>query len=338
MTALPRGVFTLSLDFELVWGTLDLFGPEGFGPACEIERGVVVPRLLDLFAEYEIPATWCVLGHLFLDQCKADGGRVHPELPRPTHAWRPGDWYAQDPAGTEATHPIFYGRSLVEQIRRCPVPQEIGCHSFSHAIFGDAGCSRAVADAEVATCARLARAMGVSLRSFAFPRNRVGHLDVLREHGFACYRGPGPRWYEQDDEAGPAGRLAHLWDVVRAAEPPTVLPEATASGLVNIPGSMIYFPMHGVRRFVPMARRVARAVKGLEAAARRRRVFHLWFHPTNLADRTDAMMDGLRQVFAHAAALRGRGELDVLPMAALAGVAEEAGARYRRGEPCPDPS
>ena len=27
---LDRGVFTISLDFELIWGTLDLLGPEGF--------------------------------------------------------------------------------------------------------------------------------------------------------------------------------------------------------------------------------------------------------------------------------------------------------------------
>ena len=52
-----RGVFTISLDFELIWGTLDLFGPERFGKACEIEREAV-GRLLDLFVEFEVPATW----------------------------------------------------------------------------------------------------------------------------------------------------------------------------------------------------------------------------------------------------------------------------------------
>jgi len=81
---------------------------------------------------------------------------------------------------------------------------------------------------------------------------------------------------------------------------------------------MIYFPKHGIRRFVPMQRRVARAVKGLEAAARDRRVFHLWFHPTNLADSMDAMFEGLERIFRHAAALREGGRLSVVPMGALA--------------------
>jgi peptidoglycan/xylan/chitin deacetylase (PgdA/CDA1 family) len=312
-----RGAFVLSLDFELIWGTLDLFGPEGFGKACEIEREAVIPRLLDLLARYEISATWCVLGHLFLDRCGAQDGRMHPEIVRPSHRWVSGDWFAHDPGGTEQSAPAFLGRSLVERIRACPVVQEIGCHSFSHVIFGDPGCSAATADSELAACCAAARALGVQLTSFAFPRNQVGHLDVLRRHGIRVYRGPGPSWYEKDEQST-AGRLAHLWDVVRAATPPTVMPERDGSGLWNLPGSMIYFPKHGIRRFVPMQRRVARAVKGLDAAARDRRVFHLWFHPTNLADSMDAMFGGLERIFEHAASLRARGRLSVLPMRAVA--------------------
>jgi hypothetical protein len=45
---------------------------------------------------------------------------------------------------------------------------------------------------------------------------------------------------------------------------------------------------------------------------------HLWFHPTNIADETAAMLGGLRDVFAEVARRRERAELDVLPMAALA--------------------
>ena len=44
---LERGVFTVSLDFELIWGTLDLFGPERFRRACEIERSEVIDRVVN---------------------------------------------------------------------------------------------------------------------------------------------------------------------------------------------------------------------------------------------------------------------------------------------------
>jgi peptidoglycan/xylan/chitin deacetylase (PgdA/CDA1 family) len=314
--SLRRGVFTLSLDFELIWGTLDLFGPEGFRRDCEAERDVVV-RLLDLLVEFDVSATWCVLGHLFLDRCAAAGGRKHAEIVCPTHAWCQGDWFAHDPAGTEESAPTFYARSLVDKIRTCPVYQEIGCHTFSHVIFGDPGCSRACAASELAACVRLAEERGLSLRSFAFPRNRVGHLDVLKEHGFTCYRGADPVWYEHPRCPRALARLGHLWDVLTARRPPVVLPRWDPHGLWNLPGSMIFFPRHGYRRHIPMGLRVRRATKGLDSAARSRRVFHLWFHPTNLVDRTGSMFAGLRAILAHARALRQRGELDVLPMSAV---------------------
>jgi peptidoglycan/xylan/chitin deacetylase (PgdA/CDA1 family) len=313
---LERGVFTISIDFELIWGTLDLFGPDRFRRACEIERKEVIDRLLELFVEFEVPATWCVLGHLFLRECSLENGSKHPEIVRPAHSWHTNDWFDHDPGGVEGNNSVFLGRSLVEKILACKTPQEIGGHSFSHVIFGDPGCSGETAKSELAASVEAAGDMGIEMRSFAFPRNEVGHLDVIKEFGFECYRGPEQNWYESKSWPAAVKRLCHLWDVITAAPPRVVLPEVT-DGLWNIPGSMVYFPMHGLRRFIPVSTRVARAVKGLEAASRRKRVFHLWFHPTNLADRADAMFGGLRRILGHASELRARGHIEVLSMKSL---------------------
>ena len=319
--ALERGVFTLSLDFELIWGTLDR-GVETFREACEREREVVVDRLLAMLAEFGISATWCTLGHLFLERCAPEDGRKHPEIVPPRHDWV-ADWFEPDPCGTEESDPIFYGSSLVDRVLACDVPQEMGCHSFSHPIFGDPGCSRETASSELAECVRLAGERGLVMRSFAFPRNRVGHLDVLREHGFSVYRGPDPAWYEDGRWPRPAKRLGHLADVALARCPPVVLPTEALPGLWNLPGSMIYFPMHGIRRHIPLSVRVSRALKGLDAAVRERRVFHLWFHPTNLAFEIDTMFAGLRRIFERATALQSEGRLSIKPMGDV--VAEHIG-------------
>jgi hypothetical protein len=314
---LDRGALVISIDFELIWGTLDLFGPERFRRACELEREVIIDRLIELFADLNVPATWCVLGHLFLERCELTDGQKHPEIIRPSHGWHKNDWFQHDPCGDEQSAPLFLGHSLIEKIRACSTPQEIGCHSFSHVIFGDAGCSREAAESEVAQCMRLARGLGIELRSFAFPRNSVGHLDVLRDHGFACYRGPEPNWYEKAGLPHVMKRLAHLWDVITAAQPPVVEPERVDAGLWNIPGSMIYFPKHGIRRYIPLSLRVKRAKKGIDAAVRQHRIFHLWFHPTNLADSADEMIDGLRTILEYATSLRDRDELRILPMGSV---------------------
>lgn len=319
---LEHGVFTLSLDLELIWGTLDLFGPQAFRRRCEIERELVIDRLLDLFVEFEIQATWCVVGHLFLDQCSSENGRKHPEIVRPRHAWSRGDWFGQDPDATEAEAPVFLGRSLVEKIRACPVPQEIGSHSFSHVVFGDPGCSRATARSEIEACMRHAAHSGVTLRSFSFPRNSVGHVELLPEYGFTCFRSPEPRWYQGSLLPTVVRRLGHLWDNVTMAEPPVVVPKRTNDGLYDIPGSMVYLPIHGFRRLIPVSWRVERALKGLDAAVRARRIFHLWAHPTSLADETDAMFGGVRRILQRVSLLRERGCLRVLPMGSVVSVAE----------------
>jgi peptidoglycan/xylan/chitin deacetylase (PgdA/CDA1 family) len=314
----PKGFFTLSLDFELLWGTVDLFGPEKFRRACEIEREVVIDRLLALLVEFEIPATWCILGHLLLSSCRRTGGRAHPEIVRPRHAWVRGDWLQHDPCTDETRAPLFYGRSLVEKIRACSVPQEIGSHSFSHAIFSDPGCSREAAASELQASVVAAKDLGLTLRSFAFPRNGVGHLDLLPEFGFTSYRGPAPRWYERREPLTGWHRFAHLWSVLAASTPPVVAPERAGAGLVNVPASMIYFPMHGARRHIPLSRRVRRVRKGIEAAIRTGRVFHLWFHPTNLADEPKMMFRGLQEIFTVVRERRRQGQLLVAPMGTVA--------------------
>ena len=117
---LGRGMFTLSLDFELIWGTVDVRGPEPFRRTCEIEREVVLDRLLELLAEFDISATWCIVGHLFLSSCTPRDGVKHPKSCGHL-TWAHGDWFSCDPATSEQTDPIFYGSSLIDKIRTCSV-------------------------------------------------------------------------------------------------------------------------------------------------------------------------------------------------------------------------
>ena len=276
---LERAAFTVSLDFELMWGTKDRPYGESFRKLCEIERREVVDRLLGLLAEYGIRATWGVVGNLFLKKDHED--------------------------------PLLYGSELIEKIRRCPVRQEIGSHTMTHAILGAPNCTAEMAERELGDWVRVARANAVDFQTLILPRNRIGHLDIARRLGFRCYRGEAQAWYESQPR--PVQRLGHLLEILFAHTPVSVMPQEN-QGMWSIPGSMLYTPAFGLRRYVPVWLRVLRAKRGLNAALRQKRVFHLWFHPTDLTRRTDAMLDGLRRIFQRAASLRDAGQLDILPM------------------------
>jgi peptidoglycan/xylan/chitin deacetylase (PgdA/CDA1 family) len=310
------GTFVFSLDTELVWGSFDHTTPERFDRRYPDGRGAIadVLRLLD---RYEISATWAVVGHLFLGACeRGEGGRAHPDLRRPSHAWHTGDWLDGDPCTDRARDPLWYGDDIIGMIRGARVPQEIGSHSFSHVIFGDDGCTTDVATSELGECVRVARDNGIELRSFVFPRNSEGHHEALQAHGIRAFRGAEPFWYRHLPRL--LRRAAHLADDAIAIAPPVSSASELLPGLWNIPGSMLLLSRVGIRRFVPMRARTRKARKGLDRAVREQKIFHLWCHPCNLTVDRPAMLRALEDILREAARLRTAGQLDISTMGDLA--------------------
>lgn len=313
-----RPTFVLSLDTELVWGSFDLFSPAKFD-AFYPEMRLVIRGILDALVEHEMAATWAVVGHLFLGSCNRGGdGRVHPELPRPRLSWYAGDWFRDDPATDRLRAPLWYGDDVVDLVLGARVPQEVGSHSFAHIPFGDPGCTAEVVEADLTACAKVAAERGVTLRSFVFPRNSEGHHAALAGHGFVAYRGLDPTWFESFP--GQAARAARLLDQTVPIPPPVSTPTETLPGLWNIPGSMLLIGRRGARKVVPMAAPVAKAKAGMARAVREGKVFHLWFHPFNLAADRQRSLAMFRSILDEAARLRDAGVLDVHTMGELAAV------------------
>lgn len=314
--SLPRGVCVISIDTELAWGAAHRRDGSGPRHRFEAERDAIA-RILDVFARYDVSATWAVVGHLFLDGCPRDAeGCAHPELLRPSYEWLEDDWYGIDPCSDLDTDPYYYGRDIVETVRSCPVHQEIGSHSFSHVIADDPGCPVDVFASELVACRKAAVDQGVDLRSFVYPRNAIAHLDTLVAHGFTCFRGgrtSAPFARQQELRRRVSTRVDRLWPLRGSA----VWPAVNESGLVNVPQTYLFAPDQRGRRLPPTV--WARSpVARLRQAARQRSLFHLWFHPYNVTAAPDRALRALEVVCQAAARERDRGRLDVLTMAETA--------------------
>lgn len=326
---LDRAHFVLSLDFELAWGMRDLLGDGAQHEECQKTRDVVVPELLRLFEQYEMPATWCTVGQLFDEEIKSPVAEHFANMVPPTHAWLKKPWYDGVPSGNERDCSDYLGHSLLERIRATKPVQEIGSHGFSHAIFGDPGCSRACAQSEIEACIDRAQRSGDKLLSMAFPRNIAGHVEVLAEHGFICYRGKEQNWFYGPNVPDALGRAVYFACVLARRFAHPVLPQREESGLWNIPGSMILMPAHGFRKKIPMKWRVERAARGLQQAVREKAVFHLWFHPINLAIETEGLLSALESILKIASHYRERGEIEFSSMGQLASQCE---AQFQRDQ------
>jgi hypothetical protein len=165
----------------------------------------------------------------------------------------------------------------------------------------------------------MAAERGLTLRSFVFPENKLGHTALLKQAGFRIYRGRnlGGRGVEQ----GLGARVKSL--VTRRLTAPAVAP-IWHDGLWEVPGSMLFGDY--LRPFSV----VSRARRGLRAAIRHNMIFHPWLHPQDLLLDPGLALK-LDTFLALVAQKRERGELEVMTMGELATVLTREALRRSRG-------
>ncbi|RDI69715.1 polysaccharide deacetylase family protein [Halopelagius longus] len=261
------GSVVISLDAELGWGYVDYDDP----PARVRHARSGWRTLLSMFDEYDVPATWAVVGHLMLEDCDGE----HADVPASE------GWFSKERDSGRFGSDQRFGGGLVKAVADASADHELGSHSFSHPEFDRI--DRAWADAEVARCVELADERGYDLDSFAFPRNSVGHRDVLAEHGFTCYRGVSPV-VDADSPLKPLRTLTGGTPLDRRSL--LVAPRTDDHGLVNVPASLYLFSFEGTAQRIAdpiLGDPIVRAARrGIDQAADGDGVFHVWLHPNNV--------------------------------------------------------
>jgi peptidoglycan/xylan/chitin deacetylase (PgdA/CDA1 family) len=293
-----KPTFIISLDTELIWGSLyRSLSSESVSLMKNDDRKVrgCIDTLLDLFEKHNIPATWAVVGHLFLDHCEKEDGIPHKDMPRFKE-----DWYSFDPCTDIQRDPLYYGRDIVEKILSNRVEHEIGYHSFSHVIFSE--CSREVAEAEIKEGIKLAKEFGITLKSFVFPWNKIGHIDILKENGFKIYRGenigrcnPNQSFLIRKFNGGIDKIIA------QPAEPMWM------NGIWEMPTSMLFCDPQIKFSVLP------RAKLGLYRAIRSEKVFHIYLHPHDLL-RYSSLKYDLDKFLGIVSKKRDEGKIEVMTM------------------------
>jgi len=305
-----RGTFVISIDLELAWGTCDRPIQPRARHAIELEREII-RRLLDLFSNFNVRATWAVVGHLLLTECTWEGDIVHPEISRPIARNLQRDWFFQHPK--DQNDPLWYGRDIIDWILDASPKQEIGSHSFAHILYDESITHLDAIRSDVETAAQLHEDLGLPFEVFVFPRNAVGALDLLSKAGVTVYRGNTRRWYKFF-KPRPVGRLLNLLQFLFGVTPPTVAATTDENGMVNLPDSMLLFSQAGIRGLIPSRSLIRMGIAGLNRAVDRKEIFHLWFHASNFAYNSDKQFHVFETILRHAERLREDGLIEFLPM------------------------
>ena len=293
---MAKGKLTISIDLELAWGFWDSLTPEILRLAESAELPIC-EKLLELFDRYEIPATWAIVSAM-LDRNSPQG--------------RPGNAAA------------WYAPGILERIAAAKISHEIGSHGGWHVYYDRMSAAQALDDLDYVK--DMHRENGLALVSFVYPRNRIGHLDLVAAAGLQTFRGPDTGWVRIAGKLWPSlGRLVTFSDKILPIPPAPARPQSRGS-LVDIPGSMLLSGRNGPRRYIlPQVTR-AKLAAGLASARRSGRTFHFWFHPCNFYYRSEEQFATLAWFLERAADEASRGRIEICTMGSYAGHKDKATA------------
>jgi peptidoglycan/xylan/chitin deacetylase (PgdA/CDA1 family) len=311
------GGFVISLDFELHWGVRDHLEVDQYRENL-IGVRQAVPAILEVFERYGIHATWATVGFLFfrtLDELKAT---LPDELPLYREASL--DPYAamSEVGKNEDEDPFHFAPSLIRKILASE-GQEVGTHTLSHFYALAPGPTLQSFRADLRSAQLVAGQYGVVLKSIVFPRNQISrqHIRICAQEGLIAYRSteadPLNEWN------GVVSRAARLADsYLGLSGDGSVTPCVDEEyPIVKISQSRFLRPWSAVRRgFEDM--RVRRICASMDAAAKKNKTFHLWWHPHNFGVHLEENMAVLTRIVEHYAKISRETGWSSLNMAEVA--------------------
>ena len=295
------GALVISLDFELHWGVRDHYSVDGPYRANLLGARTVIPRLLDMFGEFEAAATWATVGFLFARN-RDELSRYRPAI-LPDYVDRRLFPYGETVGRDEKEDPLHYAPSLIERIGKTS-RQEIATHTYSHYFCGEAGQTRSSFEADITAAVAIAASRGIQVRSIVFPRTQfiAEYADVLIANGITAYRGNPNAWMWRfrDNVQGKkwwmrAGRFADSYIPLDASELVAWNSILQSNGLCDVRATHVLKPYRPRRRALS-ALHLRRIREALRSAARSGTICHLWWHPHNFGRFQDENLRMLRVI------------------------------------------
>jgi peptidoglycan/xylan/chitin deacetylase (PgdA/CDA1 family) len=318
----PTGSFVISLDCELFWGVRDKRRLQDYRENLLGDRQVV-PRLLDLFDEFGIHATWAFVGFLFYSDRSSLVSNLPDRVPKYTNArFSP---YAElaELGEDETLDPFHFGGSLIDEVLRHP-GQEIASHTFSHFYCLEQGQTLEDFQADLEATCRAARRHGIELRSLVFPRNQVNpdYLEACYDLGICAYRGNTSSWLyramTEEEESVPRRALRYADAFVNISGKRIVRAETNGARVpVDVPASRFLYPQYPWSARLD-GMRIRRIANEMRAAAQNGCCYHLWWHPHNFGVNQEANLRILRRILEQYLALHDEYGFEALSMCEVA--------------------
>ncbi|MEG9326634.1 polysaccharide deacetylase family protein [Salinimicrobium catena] len=294
---MENGKFVISLDFELLWGVFDKVHHKEKITYFKNTRQVI-PKILQLFSEFEISCTWATVGMLFNSNWNEWESNRPQKLPAYMNS-KLSAYNFGDSVKANGTEDLCFAPDLVRQIAETP-GQELATHTYSHYYCSEKGQTVEAFQADLQKAITMAEAMGVELKSLVFPRNQLNpeYLKICKQLGIETVRSNPENWYWKETEdssflkkvfrTGDAyfGKRDKSYPYSALKQEPGRPMEQKASRLLR-PYSENSF----LNRL-----KVNRIKAEMKTAAMKKEIYHLWWHPHNFGENPEKNLEDLRQI------------------------------------------
>ena len=293
---MKKGIFTLSLDCEGLWGVADVQA-ERHKTINQANLKEVYSYIHDVLSHYSIAATYAFTS-LFTQN---EDSILEYKDEIDSRVSTDDRWYRYiSKILSDQNLDGWLGRDFYLQARAAG--HEIGWHGFTHHPLSE-NTNESIIKYELEESLRIANQEGLKLDSVVFPRNDIGHLELIFQHGFKCYR---KGIIEQSKlYANKYYRVLDEFNILKKSE--KILKNKNQTLLALPSGCFLNWPS-GSRRFVPDYVTIKRWDNLLSTAARNNSQAHMWFHPHNMIT-APKMRDTFESIISKAATKIKNGEL-----------------------------
>lgn len=298
---MTNGIFTISLDFELLWGIFDKVG-NNYNPNYFRHTRQIVPDMLDVFSQNEIKATWATVGMLF---AKNEEEWRHYS-PTQVPSYRDSKLSAYEFVKRNGIKPeVHFAPELIQQIIDTP-GQELASHSYAHYYTLVRGQSPEQFRQDLQATQRISQEkFGLGLKSLVFPRNHINelYLSICLEEGYEQVRSNPINWFWQETQHED---LSKKW--FRSADCFFSVGRETSykfETIQSIPNEPILIPASRILRPISKRNKLFNSVRlkrvkdEMLNAAKRNEIYHLWWHPHNFATDPIESMKELNEIMNH---------------------------------------
>jgi peptidoglycan/xylan/chitin deacetylase (PgdA/CDA1 family) len=308
LSMLQTGKFIISLDFELNWGVRDVVSLEEYG---ENILGVhqAIPQMLDLFAKYNINATFSVVGFLFF-KTKQEFLLHRPKVLPDYQNVKLSPYYDNfNEIGEDFIQDKYHFAPLLVAQIKAFANHEIGSHTFCHYYCLEPGQTLQSFEADLQKAIEIGKANDLEISSLIFPRNQTNadYLDVCKQNGILTYRGNERAWLYNAKNAQAESKLRRFLRLIDAyiniSGQHCFNAETISKALpINIPSSRFLRPYMPALRLLESFR-LKRIKSAMTFAAKNNLCYHLWWHPHNFGINQAQNFNFLDKILRHYAYL-----------------------------------